>query len=248
MKNICVLLLFFFSLGLSAQEMTPLEIITKADEKVRGTYSQAEIKMTIIRPDWQREMQLKSWSAGSEYSLILVTAPARDKGMAFLKRENEMWNWQPTIDRVIKMPPSMMSQSWMGSDFTNDDLSKASSTVVDYNHEIVASETLLERECWVLELSPKEDISVIWGKIKIWIDKKDFIQLKTEFYDEDDYLINTMAGKDIQEIGGRLLPRVMEVTPAEEEGQMTRIEYLNLSFEKPIKDGFFSIQNMKRVK
>ncbi len=228
--------------------LTAHEIIQIADEKVRGTYSEAAIRMTIIRPDWSREMQLKSWSKGEDYSLILVTAPARDKGISFLKRESEMWNWQPTIDRVIKMPPSMMSQSWMGSDFTNDDLARASSTVDDYIQEIVGEEEVEGRTCWVIDLIPKEGVGVVWGKIKIWVDQKDFIQMKTEFYDEDDYLVNTMSGKDIQNLGGKLLPRVLEVVPADEEGHMTKVEYLSLIFENPIKDAFFSVQNMKRVR
>ena len=235
-------------LPLSAQELTARDIIEKADDLVRGKYNQAKIKMTIIRPEWQREMELKSWSAGTEYSLILVTAPARDKGTAFLKREKEMWNWQPTIDRVIKMPPSMMSQSWMGSDFTNDDLVRESSTVDDYEQRIISEEEVEGLICWKLELIPKEDVAVTWGKMNIWIDQEGFMQLKTEFYDEDDYLINTMYGKDIQTFSGRSLPRVLEVVPADEEGHLTRVEYLALNFDDPIKDSFFSIQNMKRVR
>ena len=245
------ILLFFLSQGVlsvSAQDLTAHEIIKKSDEKLRGEYSQGEIKMTIVRPDWQREMTMKSWASGDDFSLILLTGPARDKGMAFLKREKEMWNWQPTIDRVIKMPPSMMSQSWMGSDFTNDDLSRASSTVNDYEQNILGEAIIEGRNCWILELVPKEDVAIVWGKIKVWIDQKDFIQLKTEFFDEDDYLVNTMMGKDIQTLGGRTLARVLEVVPADEEGHLTRIEYLSLDFDKPIKDSFFSIQNMKRVR
>lgn len=250
MKKI-ILAILFLNLGftmLSGQDLTAQEIIQKADDKLRGEFNQAEIRMTIVRPDWQREMELKSWSAGTEYSLILVTAPARDRGTAFLKREQEMWNWQPTIDRVIKMPPSMMSQSWMGSDFTNDDLVKESSTVNDYEQKIIKEESLLDLKCWVIELIPKEGIAVTWGKMIIWIDQTDFMQLKTEFYDEDDYLINTMHGKDIQKFSGRSLPRILEVVPADEEGHLTRVEYLSLDFDKPISDNFFSIQNMKRVR
>ncbi len=251
--NKCFPLLFLFLLfGVNttvlAQEITAKEIIKKADDKVRGKYNQGAIRMSIIRPDWTREIEMKSWSSGDDYSLILITAPARDKGITFLKRENEMWNWQPTIDRVIKMPPSMMSQSWMGSDFTNDDLSKATSTVNDYSQEITGEATIEDRKSWEITLIPAEEVDVVWGKIKIWVDQKDFIQLKTEFYDEDDYLVNTMIAKDIGEMGGRILARTLEVVPAEEEGNMTKIEYLNLNFDDPIRDAFFSIQNMKRVR
>ena len=243
-----VLLLLSTAGVLSGQHLSAKEIIQKADEKVRGDHSQAQLKMTIVRPDWSREIQLKSWSVGEKYSLILVTAPARDKGTAFLKREREMWNWQPRINRSIKMPPSMMSQSWMGSDFTNDDLSRASSTVHDYTQSIKGEEEVGGRICWVIDLVPREGVAVVWGKIKMWIDQEEFIQVKTEFYDEDDYLVNTMRGKEISNLGGRMLPKILEVTPAEEQGHKTIIEYITLDFNTPIKEKFFSIQNMKRVR
>ena len=240
--------LLLLTTSVFAQELTAINIIKKADELQRGEQNQSTIKMSIIRPDWTREMTMKSWASGEEYALILVTQPARDKGTAFLKRNREMWNWQPSIDRVIKLPPSMMSQSWMGSDFTNDDLVKQSSIVLDYLHEITGEATLEDRLCWELTLTPKEDAPVVWGKLKMWVDQKDFLQLKTEFYDEDDYLVNTMYGKKIGEIGGRTLPTVMEIIPAEEEGHKTRIEYLAMDFSKSIKENFFSVQQMKRVR
>lgn len=239
---------FSLFLSASAQTLTAKEIIQKADEKVRGNFSEAELKMTIVRPDWKREMKMKSWSKGEDYSLILLTGPARDKGIGFLKRKKEMWNWQPGIDRVIKMPPSMMSQSWMGSDFTNDDLARASSTVNDYEQNLLGEEVIEGRQCWIIELIPKEGIGVVWGRIKTWVDQKDFIQLKSEFYDEDDYLVNTMVGKNITQFGSRMLPKILEVIPADEEGHKTIVEYVSLSFDRAIKDRFFSIQNMKRIR
>ena len=253
MKNILLILL---SLALfviipapaQAQDMTAREIIKKSDDKLRGETSRGEMKMTIIRPTWTREMKMKMWSLGDEYSLVLVTAPARDKGTAFLKREKEIWNWQPTIDRVIKLPPSMMMQSWLGSDFTNDDLVRESSILKDYDHRLIGTETIEERDCYQIEMIPKEEAAVVWGRLLVWIDKVEFIQLKTEFYDEDDYLVNTMLGKEIKDLGGKQLASVLEVIPADEDGHMTKIEYINLFFDEPIKQNFFSVQNMKRVK
>lgn len=247
-RILIIISLVSLSLCATAQTPTPKEIIEKSEEKIRGKYSQGEIKMTIVRPDWTRDIQMKSWSTGDDYSLILVTAPARDKGTAFLKRDKEMWNWQPKIDRVIKMPPSMMSQSWMGSDFTNDDLARANSRVEDFTQSIEGSEVVEDRDCWILQLIPKDEAGVVWGKIKIWIDKKEYIQMKSEFFDEDDYLVNTMLAKNIGTLGGRTLPKSMEVIPADEEGHKTIIEYLSLNFDKPIKDSFYSQQNMKRIR
>ncbi|MCB0597457.1 MAG: outer membrane lipoprotein-sorting protein [Lewinellaceae bacterium] len=236
------------STAANAQNLTAKEIIEKADQKQRGETSVGELKMTIVRPTWTREMVMKSWSKGTEYMLILVTAPARDKGTAFLKRENEIWNWQPTIDRVIKMPPSMMMQSWMGSDFTNDDLVRESSIVVDYTHKLLGTETIEGRKCYKIELTPKENAPVVWGKVLSWIDTEEFMQMKAEFFDEDGYLVNTMYGKNVKKMDDRLLPSILEVVPADEEGHKTIVEYLNLNFNKPIEESFFSVQNMKRVR
>ena len=251
MKRISILAgILITALGLMSFTADPpaKEIIKKADAKLRGETSIATLKMSIVRPSWTREMTMKSWSKGTEYSLILVTAPARDKGTAFLKREKEIWNWQPTIDRTIKLPPSMMMQSWMGSDFTNDDLVRESSVVEDYTHVSMGTEAIEGRTCYKIEMTPKPDAPVVWGKIMIWIDKEEYMQMKSEFYDEDGYLVNTMLGKAPKEFDGKLLPSRMEVIPEDEEGHKTVIEYLNMEFDEPIKEQFFSIQNMKRVK
>ncbi len=246
--SIVLLALLMVQIAWTQQDLTAKEIITKADEKLKGSTNEGTIKMSIVRPSWSREMTMKTWGKGDELSLIYVTAPARDKGTAFLKRGREIWNWQPSIDRAIKLPPSMMMQSWMGSDFTNDDLVKQSSIVTDYHHKLLGKETIEGRETYQLELIPKEDAAVVWGKILVWIDTQEFMQLKTEFYDEDGYLVNTMLGKDVKMLGGKLLPAIMEVIPADEEGNKTIIEYLSLKFDQPINDSFFSVQNMKRVK
>lgn len=232
--------------GLSAQDAT--EIIRRSDQKLRGESAYSELQMTIVRPDWTREVTMKSWSKGDELSLILITGPARDKGTAFLKREREIWNWQPTIDRTIKMPPSMMMQSWMGSDFTNDDLVRESSIVVDYEHEILGEETIDGHETWKLLLTPKPDAAVVWGKVIAWIDKAEYMQLKTEFYDEDDYLVNTMVGLEVKDMDGKILPSRMEIIPAEDPGHKTVLEYLTMDFGIDVKESFFSVQNMKRVR
>jgi len=233
----------------TATNISAKEIIQTADAILKGTTSsQSEMMMTVVRPDWTREMTMKSWTKGDDYAMVLLVAPARDKGTAFLKREKELWNWQPTIERVVKMPPSMMTQSWMGSDFTNDDLVKQSSIVTDYSHTILREEMIEERNCWVLEMIPNEEAAVIWGKIITWIDQTDYLQLKTEFYDEEDYLINTMYGSEIKELGGKILTAKLEVIPTEEPGHKTIIEYKSITFDEPMKDDFFSMQNMKRLR
>ncbi|XOV94508.1 MAG: outer membrane lipoprotein-sorting protein [Bacteroidota bacterium] len=227
---------------------TARDIIQAAYDKMSGESNSAEMTMKIVRPDWSRDISLKSWAKGTEMSLVLITAPARDNGTAFLKREKELWNWQPTINRVIKMPPSMMMQSWMGSDFTNDDLVRESSIVEDYEHELLKDTVLEGRQAWKVALHPKENAPVVWGKIEAYIGKTDYLQLLFKYYDEDGYLVNTMVLSDIKELGGRVIPSRMEMIPAENPDQKTVIIYEKMEFNINIDDGFFSIQNMKRIR
>ncbi len=224
------------------------EIIKKVDQKMRGNSSSSNMTMKIVRPDWSREISMKGWSLGTDFSLILITAPARDQGTGFLKRDKELWNWQPTIDRVIKLPPSMMTQSWMGSDFTNDDLVKESSIVNDYDHFIRGDTTITTRDAWKLELIPKEGAPVVWGRILIYVSKDDYIELLIKYYDEDDFLINTMILSDIREMGGRMIPARMDMIPAENPEHRTVIHYNDIQFDIGISEDFFSIQKMKRIR
>jgi len=191
---------------------------------------------------------MKGWSLGREYSLILITGPARDKGQAFLKRRNEMWNWQPTINRVVKLPPSMMLQSWMGSDFTNDDLVKESSVVNDYNQSLEGDSVINGMKVYKIKLIPKPEAAVVWGKVMAYIDKADFNQLLVKYFDEEGELVNTLVLSDIKNMDGRTLPTRLEMIPADNPKQKTVIEYLNLEFDIGLKEDFFSMQNMKRVR
>lgn len=228
-----------------AQDAT--EIVRKMDEKMRGESLKAEVTMTIVRPDWSRQVTMESWSRGTEYSMILITAPARDEGTAFLKRGNEIWNWVPSVGRTIKMPPSMMMQSWMGSDFTNDDLVRESSAVTDYDHELVGEETIQGYECYKIEMKPKPDAPVVWTRVDVWISKEEYLELKAEFYDEFGELINVMNGMEVKEFDGRMIPSKMEMIPMDEEGYKTILEYKSMEFNENIPQSFFSVQNMRRL-
>lgn len=224
------------------------EIINKMEEVMRGESSYAEMTMTIERPRYKREMSMKAWALGEDFSLILITEPARDRGTTFLKRENEIWNYVPNIDRTIKMPPSMMSQSWMGSDFTNDDLVRESSTLEDYEHSILRKETLDGRETWVLELIPKPESAIVWGKVLIWVDREHYIMLKEENYSQRGELANTLNFTEIEEMDGRVFPTRIILTPADKPDQRTVMKYNTLEFDIDIDPGFFTQQNMRRVR
>lgn len=224
------------------------EIIKKADEKFRGKSSYTEMKMTIVRPKWSRTVSFKSCNMGIDYSLTLITDPAKEKGQTFLKRLDNMWIWNPTITRLIKLPPAMMSQGWMGSDFSNDDLLKESSIVNDYTHKIIGSETVAGLDCYKIELIPKEDAAIVWGKLIQWISKKDYLQLKTLYYDEDGYLIKTETASKVKLMSGREIPTYFVLEPADEPGNKTIVEMINVKYDINVKESFFTQQNMKKGK
>jgi len=251
MTKIKYLLLTFGLLGMTnvaAQTLTATEIVKRADDNRRGKSSYSEMKMTIVRPAWTREIGVKSWAKGTDYSLALITSPAKEKGQTFLKRQKDLWNWQPSIGRMIKMSSSVMGQSWMGSDFTNDDMVRESSIVNDYTHRLEKNEKVREFECYKLILTPKEKAAVVWGKVITWISTKDFVEIKTEFYDEDNELINTFNSYDIKTYNGRKLASRMEIIPASKPNQKTVMVVEKYDFDVAIEDGFFSQQNMQRVK
>jgi len=247
-----ILLLFICFIPLSSfklqQELDAKEIVKKSDEKLRGKSNKAVMTMRIIRPEWERSMSMQSWSKGDDYALVLITAPAKDKGTVSLKRENELWNWMPSIERTIKVSPSMMSQSWMGSDFTNDDLLKQSSIVQDYIHTIEGEEAINGFNCYKINLEPKPDAPVVWGKIVLWISKGEFHQVKAEYYDEEEYLINVMQASEPAQMDGREFLTRLEMIPVDEEGNKTVITYENIDFDIDISERFFSMQNMRRVR
>ncbi|HKL07312.1 MAG TPA: outer membrane lipoprotein-sorting protein [Bacteroidales bacterium] len=230
-----------------AQDAT--EIVKKADEKWNGEKSSySEMTMKIIRPAWERTIEFKSWTLGRDYALTLITSPAKEKGQTFLKRETEMWNWMPTINRMIKLPPSMMSDGWMGSDYTNDDILKESSMVVDYTHKITDSETIDGRKCWKIEMTPKEDAAVVWGKVIRWISKDEYMMMKSEYYDEYGDLVKSEFASDVKVMDNRKIPARVEIIPADKESQKTVVIINKIRFNIDINESFFSQQNMKRVR
>lgn len=229
-----------------AQDAT--EIVRKADQKLRGESSRAEVTITVVRPKYTREMAATMWSKGDDYAMILITAPSKDRGVTYLKRGNEIWNWVPSIERTIKLPPSMMSQDWMGTDFTNDDLVKQNSMVTDYDHKLLGEETVNGYPTYKVELTPKPDAAVVWGKVILWIDQEEYMELKGEFYDESDFLVNRMLGKEPKNFDGRMLPSIMEMVPADKEGHKTVMHYDDLRFGIDVDEDFFTVRNMKGLR
>jgi hypothetical protein len=247
MKKLILSLFGLVSLSLSAQTLSALDIVTKADAKMRGNSSYMEMTMQVVRPKYTREISLKSWSKGENLALVKITAPAKDAGQGYLKINKDLWNWLPSIDRMVKMSASVMGQSWMGSDFTNDDMVKQSSMVTDYTPKIITEEQVREFSCWKIELTPKPNAAVVWGKIMTWIDKSYNI-IKTLYYDEDNSLVQTMENFDFKTFGDRQMPARMEMIPADKTGQKTVMIVSKAQYNQPINDNFFSQQNLKTAK
>jgi hypothetical protein len=242
-----ILACLLFPLGLWAQDAN--EIVHRADAKYNGEKSAySEMTMTIVRPKYKRSVEFRNWAVTGSDVLTLVTAPAREKGQSFLKSGNNLWSWNPTIQRLIKLPPSMMSQGWMGSDYTNDDILKESSMVKDYSHRFIKTEMQGGLKCYKIEMVPLPQASVVWGKMMIWISCDEYFEMKCEFYDEDGNLVKTHLASMIATFDDRMLPSVMEIIPADEPGNKTLVRISRMKFNIAIDSNFFTQQNMKRVK
>lgn len=245
MKKMIFVLILFLS---STHAQNAKEIVQKADQLMRANSSYSELTMQIVKPDWSRTMGMKAWALEPDYTLIYITEPARDKGSVTLKRKNEVWNWLPSAQKVIKIPPSMMLQSWMGSDFTNDDLVRQSSIVEDYNHSLMGEEKLGNYDCYKIEMIPKPEAGVVWGKVISWIVKEKYLQLKTDYYDEDGTIVKSFNGSNEVKMDGRIIFSHWEMIPYDKPGNKTILDYNEIKFNIKIDESFFSEQNMKRVR
>ncbi len=250
MKNLVFisLLCILFSFSKTFAQTDATAIVRKANDLMMGRSSESTATMTIVRPTWSRKVSMKTWSLGNDYYMILITDPAQDKGQVFLKRNNEMWNWMPTISRIIRIPPSMMGQNWMGSDFTNNDLVKANSIVDDYTHKLLDTESFGGYDCYKIELTPKPNAAVVWDKIIVWVAKDKYFMLQSEFYNEDGELMNREVQSEIRHFDDRDLPAKLVMTPVKEKSKHTVLEFQQLKFNISLNADFFSQQNMKNIR
>jgi outer membrane lipoprotein-sorting protein len=241
-----VLILAIATMAATGQDAK--EILQRMENNIRGDASYTEMTMETVRPRYTREISMKSWTLGDDFALIYVTAPARDEGTAFLKRGNEIWNYVPNIDRTVKMPPSMMSQSWMGSDFSNDDLVRGISVIDDYDHELLGGETVDGQECYKIELTPYPETPVVYEKVLYWVSRKYYLPVKVENYDEYGEMVSTIHFSDVKTMDGRPMPSIVEMIPEDKRNHRTVITYNEADFGIDISEGFFSIQNLTSVR
>ena len=221
-----------------------LAIIDEVDRLMRGESSTGRMRMEIDTENWSRSLEMRVWSLGTEHSLIRVESPPREAGTATLKVENEVWNYLPRADRTIRIPPSMMLGSWMGSHFTNDDLVKESRIIEDYDIVISFEGARDGDEVWEFTLTPKPEAPVIWGRIEQAIRKRDRMPLWARYYDEDGTLSRTITFSDFGPMGGRTVPARTIIEPADGD-ERTVVTYLELEFDIDVDEGFFSLRNLR---
>ena len=243
---LCVLLLAPLSV-----QATDLDILLKhIDELWEGESSRANMTMEVQTQRYSRSMTMEAWSKGKDYSLIVIQSPVKDKGIATLKVKENIWNYLPKINRVTKVPSSMMSGSWMGSHFTNDDLVNESRLQDDY-HSQITFEGIREGKNdgkALIELTsiPKENAAVVWGKVIMLIAQENLVPLETSYFDEEGALIRSMRFGLVQQKAGRFIPMRLHLLPEDKPGESTTILYNNIDFNVDLDESFFSLQNLQR--
>ena len=250
MKQLFVAFIFPFLLSgtdSKSQDLSAKEIVEKAYYNERSEAYTLDMTIEVIRPKWSRALTTRTWAKGFNYGMMVITAPAKDEGVSFMRLGSEGWNFLPSIDRIVKISPSQMAQSWMGSDYTNEDLLKEASILHDYTHQLVDEENVDGVICYKIEATPKPGAAVIWGKKIVWIGKEDLLERKTENYDELGDLISTLTKTDIREIGSKTIATTLTMTPGNKEGYRTVVTILGGDFKQEIDDYFFSKENMRQL-
>jgi len=240
-----VLLAAALALPRPAPAQTAREIVDRVDRMLRGSSSRADVAMEIATAHWTRSLEMRVWSLGTAYALVRVIAPAREAGSATLKVGEEVWNYLPRVDRTIKVPPSLMMGSWMGSHFTNDDLVKESRMIDDYDIAVGFEGERSGGAVWEFVLTPKPTAAVVWGRVVEQVRKSDLMPTWARYYDEHGGLVRTMTFADYRSFDGRLVPAELTVRPADQPDERTTIRYRALSFDVPLGPDFFSLRNLQ---
>ena len=247
LRIIVTFLLFkiFFSTCAIASNLDPGIILNNVDDIYRSNASHGILTLSVKTSNWQRSLTLEQWSKGNDMHLLKVLKPKKEKDLATLRVDNNVWNYMPKVKRVVKIPSSMMSSSWMGSHFTNDDLVKQSRMVIDYDFSITYEG--LRDGVDIVEISciPKKNAAVVWGKVEVIVYRNDFIPLNIVYYDEDLKLSRTLKFSNIQVLGGKKIPLQMKMVPTDEPEESTAILWEKIEFDLAIKDDFFSLRKLQ---
>jgi hypothetical protein len=245
MRPLSVAVLGLFVPAVAVAQRSPRDIVDQVDRLMRGNSSRGTVTMEIVTAHWQRTMDLRVWSLGTQYALIRILSPAKDAGTATLKAGNEIWNYLPRVDRTIKVPSSLMGAAWMGSHFTNDDLVKESRIIDDYDIAIGYEGPRDGVNVWEFVLTPKPEAAVVWGKIEEQIRQSDLMPTWGKYYDERGRLTRTITFSDYRRMGGRLVPAVMTVAPTDKPDERTVLRYTDLAFDVGLDPAFFSLRQLR---
>lgn len=218
------------------------ELIRAVEQQYHGTSSHALTSMQVRTANWERSLEMEAWSLERDYFLVRILEPAKERGVATLKRDREVWNYLPKVDRIIKVPPSMMGGSWMGSHITNDDLVKASHVDQDYTFRLLEENA----EYWLIECTPRPEAAVVWGKIIYRLRKQPRVPEQIDYYDEEQVRVREIRFSDVQTIGGRTVPLRMTVTPLDKPGEQTVLHYRKLLFGIAIDQGYFNLRSLQQ--
>jgi outer membrane lipoprotein-sorting protein len=227
-----------------AAEIDARQLVQQAMDHWRGMTSYSEMNMTIHRPDWERSMTMRSWSKGDKLSLVRVIEPKKDAGNGTLLNDSNMWTYTPKINRIIKVPSSMMSQSWMGSDFSNKDIAKSTDIIDQYDHELTAQEEKEGHVFYTITSIPHEDAAVVWGKEVLTV-RDDFVLMEQQFWDQDDVLVKTLQTLEVQEMGGRPVAKVMRMGEVETPDEWTQLTANSIEFDIDVPANMFTLSNLR---
>ncbi len=233
--------------GVRAQpRLSARQILDRVDDLYRGESSHGQLSMTVTTAHWQRTLEIEFWSKGKDESLFRILAPRKEEGTATLRSGNDIWNYLPRVKRVIKLPSSMMSESWMGSHFTNDDLIKETRMADDYSYQVTFEGERSGRQVIELSCQPRPQAAVVWGKVVVTVDAGRYLPLETRYFDEDQALSRVLTFADVAVLGGRELPTRLTVVPSDKPGESTVIHYEKLAFDVPLGEDFFSLRTLQR--
>jgi hypothetical protein len=221
-------------------------LIQRTERLLEGRTSVAVVQMAIKTPAWERTVKMKIWSKGRDYALVRIMAGGpRETGMMTLKRERQLWNYLPQAGRVMKLPSSMLGDSWMGSDFTNDDLVRGTSLVTDFSSKVERLVNVGGRAAWFLTLVPKATAKTVWGKVEMVLDRATCVPLEQRFFDEEGGLARRMTFEGVKQVGWRAFPSKLTVVP-EESGRQTMMLYESIEFDVDIPEDTFSLRRLQQ--
>jgi outer membrane lipoprotein-sorting protein len=219
-------------------------IVRDAVNHWRGLSSYTEMSMVIHRPDWERSMTMRAWTKGDKKSLVRVIEPKKDRGNGTLTDDDNMWTFSPKVNRVIKIPSSMMGQSWMGSDFSNKDVARADDIIDQYDHSLLSTEDVEGITIYEIESIPHEEAAVVWGREVLTI-RDDHVVLQHRFYDQDGELVKTLESLEIAEMGGRTVAKRQRMSKTESPEEWTEIQVNSVEYEIDIRDSMFTQSNLR---